>query len=465
MSLFDLLMGENLEEEKPLTVSEINQKAKYFLESSFSNVCVEGEILGFTEAASGHWYFSLHDESSQIKAVCYAYNNSRIRFQPFDGLKIRVSGKLTIYLPKGEYQIIVESLLPVGEGALRVAFEQIKEKLEREGLFDEKLKRPLPLLPRRVGVVTSPDGVAFYDILKVLSLRTKTVNITLIPARVQGERASEEIEEAIKLANLHNSICSEDEKIDVLIVGRGGGAPEDLWAFNEERVARSIRSSQIPVISAVGHEVDFTIADYVADCRAPTPSAAAELVAEAEKHIELIVNHLKNRMIKRMELYVLERKYHLQKLTSSSVFSGFQIEKLKKKIQSLEERLSHEIRLKIEARRERIKFLERKVSSFSPLKRFSIDKARLELAKHRLISAMKDLKNNAESILRLRTSVLNALSPLAMLDRGFAIVQNKDGKVITDVKQVSLNEELSIKLMRGKITAVVSSLNISENEE
>ncbi|MFN3330271.1 MAG: exodeoxyribonuclease VII large subunit, partial [Pyrinomonadaceae bacterium] len=315
-------MTEQKEEEKPLTVSELNQKVKQYLESDFSNVCVEGEIVGFSKARSGHWYFSLHDENSQIKAVCYAHNNCRIRFQPCDGLKVRVRGKLTVYLPKGEYQIIVESLLPVGEGALKVAFEQIKSKLEAEGLFDESLKRPLPMLPRRVGIVTSPDGAAFFDILNVLTRRTKTVHITLIPARVQGENAGEEIVRAIKMANLHNLICDQDEEIDVLIVGRGGGAPEDLWAFNEEEVARAIRASQIPVISAVGHEIDFTIADYVADCRAPTPSAAAEIVAEAEENIKKHIRNLEDRLAKEMKLLIEKRKYNLREIVSSFASSG-----------------------------------------------------------------------------------------------------------------------------------------------
>jgi len=455
-------MTEEAEQEKPLTVSELNQKVKQYLEADFSNVCVEGEIIGFTEARSRHWYFSLHDKSSQIKATCYSYNNSRIRFRPSDGLKVRVRGKLSVYLPKGEYQILVESLLPVGEGALRVAFEQIKEKLEAEGLFDENLKRPLPMLPRRVGVVTSPDGVAFFDILTVLLRRTKTVNITLIPTRVQGETAGEQIEAAIRLANLHNLTCRESEKIDVLIVGRGGGAPEDLWAFNEERVARAIRASQIPVISAVGHEVDFTIADYVADYRAPTPSAAAEIVAEAEKNIQVWINHLENRLIKQIELLVWEKKYRLQALISSNALGGFRdrIIQLRDKVGFAEEKLFQGIYLKFKDNRSKIESLRRKLSLFSPLRRFGEDKARLKLIMHRLVLAMKALKMNAESELKLKTSVLNAVSPLSMLNRGFAIVQNKKGEIITNSKQVDLDEELSIKLAQGDIK--VSVLAIEE---
>ncbi|HEY0051709.1 MAG TPA: exodeoxyribonuclease VII large subunit, partial [Pyrinomonadaceae bacterium] len=218
------------EERRPLSVTELNEQVKGALERSFASVWIEAEIVNFVAANSGHWYFSLHDGFSQLKAACYIRNNLRIRFQPFDGLQVRVRGKLSVYQPKGEYQILVESLEPVGEGALKVAFEQIKAKLSKEGLFDEDLKRDLPFFPRRVGVVTSPNGAAFHDILNVLSRRTRTVHVTLIPTRVQGETAGEEITAAIELANEYNKTAR--EKIDVLIVGRGGGSSEDLWAFN-----------------------------------------------------------------------------------------------------------------------------------------------------------------------------------------------------------------------------------------
>ena len=304
-----------------MTVSELNEQVKGELERRFSSVWVEAEIVNFVAAHSGHWYFTLHDGDSQLRAACYIRNNSRIRFQPFDGLQVRVRGKLSVYQPKGEYQILVESLQPVGEGALKVAFEQIKLKLAKERLFDDELKRPLPLLPKRVGVVTSPNGAAFHDILNVLSRRTRTVNITLIPTRVQGETAGEEIEAAIKLANKFNKIS--DEKIDVLIVGRGGGSSEDLWAFNEERVARAIRASKIPVISAVGHEIDFTIADFVADRRAPTPSAAAEIVAESEEGLKYFIAQLRQDLFQTINYRLLHLRSGFQEAAMSAVFSEF----------------------------------------------------------------------------------------------------------------------------------------------
>jgi exodeoxyribonuclease VII large subunit len=229
------------EERRPLSVSELNAQVRGELERRFASVWVEGEVVNFVAAKSGHWYFTLHDGTSQLRAACYRGANYRIKFQPFDGLQVRVRGRLTLYEPRGEYQILVESLEPVGEGALRVAFEQIKSKLEAEGLFSPQLKRKLPLLPRRVGVVTSPNGAAYFDILHVLSRRTRSVHIVLIPTRVQGESAGEEIREAIRFANQYNKKAAKNERIDVLIVGRGGGSDEDLWDFNEERIARTIR--------------------------------------------------------------------------------------------------------------------------------------------------------------------------------------------------------------------------------
>src|SRR5437763_933594 len=277
LSLFDE------SERRPLSVTELTMQVRSTLEARFASVWVEGEISNFKMAASGHWYFTIKDESAQLHAKCFRGVNGRIRFRPADGLQVRVRGRLTVYEPRGDYELIVEGLDPVGAGALRVAFEQLRARLTAEGLFDEALKRPLPLLPRRVGIVTSPTGAALRDILHVLTRRTRTVNVIVAPTRVQGTGASREIARAIALLNAHHRAALAagqfDETIDAIIVGRGGGSVEDLWAFNEEEVARAIRASQIPIISAIGHETDVTIADFAADVRAATPSAAAEIVA------------------------------------------------------------------------------------------------------------------------------------------------------------------------------------------
>src|SRR2546428_1593046 len=276
-------------ERRPVSVSELTGILRGEMERRFASVWVEGEISNFRAHGWGHWSFTLKDEFAQMRCACYRSSNQRIRFRPEDGLQMRARGRLSVYEQKGEYQLIVEALEPVGAGALQLAFEQTKARLQAEGLFAESLKRAIPLLPRRVGVITSPSGAAIRDILNVISRRTRTVHVLFTAARVQGDGAAQEIVRAIKFLNDFHARALRDGNldggIDVMIVGRGGGSIEDLWAFNEEVVARAIRASAIPVISAVGHETDFTIADFVADKRAATPSAAAELVAAREDQL------------------------------------------------------------------------------------------------------------------------------------------------------------------------------------
>ena len=443
------------DERRPLTVSELNEQVKAALERSFSSVWVEAEIVNFVAAHSGHWYFTLHDGDSQLKAACYIRNNSRIRFQPFDGLQVRVRGKLSVYQPKGEYQILVESLQPVGEGALKVAFEQIKLKLARERLFDEELKRPLPLLPKRVGVVTSPNGAAFHDILNVLSRRTRTVNITLIPTRVQGETAGEEIEAAIKLANDFNKTSK--EKIDVLIVGRGGGSAEDLWAFNEERVARAIRASLIPIISAVGHEIDFTIADFVADRRAPTPSAAAEIVAESEDGIANFLAQKTQDLFQLIGYKILQARSDWQELALSSVFSEFpnRVKDWRYEVEDLNAQLSDVLAEKLKTKRQILVSLANRLSPLKLASKLGEKKILLALLQQKQISAIKDVIDANDEKLKISMASLDALSPLSVLKRGFSIVENESGEILRDAARVNVNDKLKIRLASGKLEAEV----------
>lgn len=449
------------EERRPLTVSELNEQVRTELERRFSSVWIEGEIVNFVAAASGHWYFTLHDGSSQLKAACYVRNNLRIRFQPFDGLQVRVRGKLSVYQPKGEYQILVESLQPVGEGALKVAFEQIKAKLAREGLFDEDLKRALPVLPKRVGVVTSPNGAAFHDILNVLSRRTKTVSITLIPTRVQGEFAGEEIERAINSANEFNR--NSPEKIDVLIVGRGGGSSEDLWAFNEERVARAIRNSLIPVISAVGHEIDFTIADFAADRRAPTPSAAAEIVADSEEGLQYFIQKLKQDLFQIINYKILHARSGLQEIAFSPVFLEFP-QKLKDwryEVEDFRDRLSDALTEKIELRKKRLEILSNRLSPLKLASNLNEKRIRLALLKQKNISAMKNLLDGKDENLKIRMASLDALSPLSVLRRGFSVTENEKGEILRDAENLKIDDKVKIRLAKGRIEAKV--LTVEKN--
>src|SRR4026207_1998279 len=292
--LFNALFDET--ERRPLTVSQLTNSIRIALESRFIAVWVEGEISNFKDHSSGHWYFTLKDSNAQLRAKCFRSANTRIRFRPVNGLHVRARGKLSVYAPRGEYELVVESLDPVGAGALRIAFEQLRDRLQAEGLFARELKRPLPVFPRRVGVVTSPTGAAIRDILNVISRRTRTVHVLFSPARVQGDGAGRDIARAIRLINDHHKEALRRGRladlVDVLIVGRGGGSTEDLWAFNQEEVARAIRNSAIPVISAVCHEPACTSADFAADVRAATPSAAAEIVAAREDQICTTLDHM-----------------------------------------------------------------------------------------------------------------------------------------------------------------------------
>lgn len=448
------------EERRPLTVSELNDQVKGELERRFSSVWVEAEIVNFVAAGSGHWYFTLHDGDSQLRAACYVRNNMRIRFQPFDGLQVRVRGKLSLYAPRGEYQILVESLQPVGEGALRVAFEQVKLKLGKERLFDEELKRPLPLLPRRVGVVTSPNGAAFHDILNVLSRRTRSVSITLIPTRVQGEFAGEEITGAIEAANRFNQIAPEADRFDVLIVGRGGGSAEDLWAFNEERVARAIRASLIPVISAVGHETDQTIADLVADRRAPTPSAAAELVAESEDRIEAFIEQRRQDLFQQINYRFLVARADLQELALSPVFSEFprRINDWQYQISDFEEALRDALGDKLKSVGQRLESLTNRISPIRLAGKLHRQKTRLAVLREKTQAAVKDVIDARDEALKIRMASLDALSPLAVLNRGYSITKTENGEILRDAARIKAGEKVKIRLAKGKINATVLSV-------
>ena len=441
------------EERRPLSVSELNEQVKGALERGFSSVWVEAEIVNFTAANSGHWYFTLHDGDSQVRAACYVRNNLRIRFQPFDGLQVRVRGKLSVYQPKGEYQMLVESLEPVGEGALRVAYEQVKTKLEREGLFAEELKRELPFFPRRIGVVTSPNGAAFHDILNVLSRRTRTVNIVLIPTRVQGATAGEEIADAIQTANKFNRQAKVEEKIDVLIVGRGGGSREDLWAFNEERVARAFRASMIPIISAVGHEIDVTIADFVADRRAPTPSAAAEIVAESEDAIANFISQKKQDLFQIIGYKLLASRSDLQEFALSPVFSEFpqRLKDQRYKVEGITENLRDILGGKILKNLQRLESLTNRISPLRLASKLNEKKTRLALLRQQQFSAIKDVIDAKDEKLKIGMASLDALSPLAVLRRGFSIVENETGKILRDADNITENETVKIRLSRGRI--------------
>ncbi len=404
------------------------------IERKFSNVWVEGEVVNFNSAASQHWYFNLNDGTAQIKCVCWRGTNTRIRYMPRNGDLIRIRGKITYWEAKGELKLTVDSLEPSGEGALRAAFEQIRTRLETEGLFAPEIKRPIPFLPRRVGVVTSATGAAFHDIKNVLTRRARSVSMLLIPTLVQGETAADCIRQAVLDVNAYNLSLSQTERIDVLIVGRGGGSAEDLWAFNDEQLARVLRASVIPVISAVGHEIDTTIADMVADVRAATPSAAAEIVAGREEDIIYRLRSREEKLVDIMTMEIAETagRVNYADMTMRDAFTA--------KFTSAASKFAQ-----VSARLSPVRLTARVSDGVHVMR---------SLLQRQSAAVSKLLAAKQES-LKLGVAKLDALSPLSVLHRGFSITQTADGRILRDPADVRPGDKLKIRLEKGKLNAAV----------
>ena len=459
MSLFDDV------ERRPLSVSELTTQVRGALENRFASVWVEGEISNFkAHASSGHWYFTIMDASAQLRAACFRGVNGRIRFRPSDGLLVRARGRLTVYEPRGEYQLMVEALDPVGAGALRIAFEQLRDRLAAEGLFAEELKRPLPLLPRRIGVVTSPSGAALRDIVRAITRRTRTVSILFAPARVQGEGAESEIVRAIEALNAyHRSALAENrpgEGIDALIVGRGGGSSEDLWAFNGEEVARAIRASRIPVISAVGHETDFTIADFVADLRAATPTAAAEIVAAREDEVAANVLSLTRDLVRAMRFRLVQEKARVQDAAMSHGFDDTRRHLRIARDQADAAALSLE-RLMTRAVSKSRRRVDAAVFRLSPaplVARAGASRARWVVARLSLDTAATVRVENARARLAVAAASLDALSPLAVLGRGYALAEDEQGCLVRTAHEVSAGDTVRVRLADGRLLCRVEEV-------
>jgi len=430
----DLETGEVLSEallgsvENPLSVGDFTDLIKTRLESEFSDVVITGEISNFKPHPSGHHYFSLKDERAAISAAMFKGSNSKLKFQLQDGMKVVAFGRISVYPPRGNYQIIVTRLEPAGLGALQMAFEQLKRKLEAEGLFAKERKRPIPSFPKCVGLVTASSGAALRDMLNVLHRRFAGLHIMLMPVKVQGNGSAEEIALAI---NWFNKFFPE---VDVLIVGRGGGSLEDLWAFNEEPVARSIFKSRIPVISAVGHEVDFTIADFVADLRAPTPSAAAELVVgnklELLKHLDHLVARL-SQIVQRLDY-------------------------ARMRLDDLAQRLNHILEQRLAQLSLAYERLQSRLSRVSPFARLEQMRSRILREVERLPELMRVRMKELQSRIQSSADKLRILSPLSVMERGYSIVRSeRTGQVLRKASDVVMGDKLEIQLWKGKIRARV----------
>jgi exodeoxyribonuclease VII large subunit len=444
-------------ERQPVSVSELTQQIRGTLEKRFASVWVEGEVSNYRAHSSGHWYFTLKDEFAQLRSVCYRSTNQRVRFRLEDGMLVRARGRLSLYEAKGEYQLLVDSLEPVGAGALQLAFEQTKARLQGEGLFAQELKRAIPMFPKRVGVITSANGAALRDILHVISRRTRSVHVLIASARVQGEGAPHEIVRAIRFLNEHHQRALRDGNlegsIDVMIIGRGGGSIEDLWAFNEEAVARAVRASVIPIISAVGHETDFTITDFVADLRAPTPSAAAEMVAAHEAQLCARLASLNTSLQRSMEHRIAGTRNQVQKLALSTAFDAVaaRLHDALTATSAAEYRLQSTMRAALETAQRRLHAASRNVSLPQLRSLLTAARARFASLNNSRDSAMATQIETAQRKFGLAAAALDAMSPLRVLERGYAIAHDAEGHVLRDAETISVGDELRLRLWKGEL--------------
>jgi exodeoxyribonuclease VII large subunit len=433
------------------TVSQLTDRLQGLLETEFFDVWVEGEVSNVTMPASGHWYFSLKDANAQVRAVVWKTAARLIKFKPRDGMKVLVRGAVRVYPPKGEYQIAVEVVEPLGKGSLQQAFEELKAKLEKEGLFAAARKRPLPMLPRRIAVITSPTGAVIQDILRVVARRYANLEVAIYPARVQGPEATAEIVRGIRAINRAGGF-------DVLIVARGGGSLEDLWPFNEELVARALADSKIPTISAVGHETDFTIADFVADLRAPTPSAAAEIVVGAKDELCARVDGLRHRADAALGLRLARVRAKVSSLTQHRVFEAERgrIRNHAQRVDGLARRAQAGLVRRLERARDRARRAGERLEAFRWDRQITDRRARVAARTDRLLGLARQQLAARRSALARLAGKLDSLSPLAVLSRGYALVWDADGHLLRDAAGVALADLLRIRLQSGTLTARVT---------
>ncbi|MBY0506423.1 MAG: exodeoxyribonuclease VII large subunit [Bryobacteraceae bacterium] len=432
------------------TVTQVTQEIREHLQGNFSGIWITGEVTECKLASSGHWYFSLKDAGAKISCACFKGSAFRLKVKPQDGLLVQARGSIDVYEPRGVYQFIVEAIEPQGLGALQLAFEKLKQKLAAEGLFATERKRPLPKHPRRIGLVTSPDGAVIEDMLNVLTRRFPGLHIRLYPAQVQGPGAAAQIAEGVRY-------FSGSGWADVVIVGRGGGSLEDLWAFNEEIVARAIFESAVPIISAVGHETDFTIADFVADLRAPTPSAAAELVIGTRQELleRLAADYRRLERLLRYRLSQASERLNRQGIDRARAVIERRLRRHGQRTDELESALRERIRRHLLARRERHQKLEARLARTDLRLRFAEAHRRLDAATRRLQELVTAGLTRAEHRRAHLAGQLQHLSPLAILERGYAIVEGEAG-IVKHAANVAVGADLRIRLANGRVAARVT---------
>jgi exodeoxyribonuclease VII large subunit len=438
------------------SVSELNSAIRAALDDRFRDVWVSGEISGFKLAASGHYYFTLKERDAQVRCVAFRSSHRYWKFKPRDGLAVLARGRIDVYEARGEYQLLVEALEPQGLGALQLAFEELKKKLAAEGLFAAERKRPLPRFPRRIGIVTSPHGAAIADLVNILSRRFPGLHIRLFPALVQGEGSVEDVCRGI-------DYFSRTKWADLVVVGRGGGSLEDLWTFNEEAVARAIAACSVPVISAVGHESDVTIADFVADLRAPTPSAAAELATPTRQEVEERIHAARAKSIQalRYRLAMLERRLRQQGIDRAAGALRLRVGRAQQRVDDLGYRVRERIRAATGLRERARRALEARLRRFDMRPRLAAGRHGMEAARTAAAQCMRMRLARRRGAWEQLAAKLGQLSPLRILERGYAIVSNEGG-ILKDAAAAPPDSRIQVRLAQGKLQAVVEK-RISES--
>ena len=431
------------------SVSDLNKAAKSLLEGHFPMVFVEGEISNFSVPASGHWYLTLKDEGGQLRTAMFRNRNQRVRFKPRNGLKVLIRGKISLYEARGEYQFIAEHMEEAGEGELRRAFEQLKQRLQADGLFDEARKRALPGLPKHLAIITSPTGAAIRDVLSVLKRRFPALNCTIIPSQVQGEEATAQVVAALALAN-----AFDNPDFDAILLTRGGGSLEDLWTFNTEPVALAIANSRIPVVSAIGHESDFTIADFVADIRAATPSAAAEILAPDQTDWMQQFDGLAQRLTRAQSNHLRAAQAAVQSLTRRLRNPSQTLTQMSERLERLQPQLSTAVKRALD--HPEIDRLEKQLQT-GVEQQLKQAQTRLSSASARQTELMQrqliDERNNLQRL----AGQLNALSPLAVMDRGFSLVRNEQQGLISRAAQLQADQTITIDFADGRADAIIQN--------
>ena len=432
-----------------LSVSELNRQVRQLLEGGFSVLNIEGEISNFVCPSSGHWYFTLKDQGAQVRCALFKNRNRFLKYKPRNGDQVKLRAKVSLYEGRGEFQLIGDYLEEAGAGALQAAFEALKIKLDHEGLFSQEHKRQLPTLPRHIGVITSPTGAAVRDIVSVLERRFPAIPVSIFPAAVQGDDAPQQLIQALNLAN-------RDGRCDVIILGRGGGSLEDLWAFNNESLARTIFDSNIPIVSAVGHEIDFSISDFVADLRAPTPSAAAELLSPDRETLGGQFRYYEEALSRQFKRKIEVLRLRIKSTSQRLRHPGQRLQEQAQRLDELELRLKRQLSHSLNLYQQRLSHLDNRLTQQSPDRKIDNLKSRQQELYQRLKRGIEQQLEKRQLQLGSQSHALQAVSPLATLSRGYAIVSDQQGHIVQSASDVNVGDTLETRLAMGRLRCQVT---------